>query len=289
MSTRCPYPGCEWKEESRPYARQGTPSVTSIIAMANLGEKDRKFAWAAAEIAAVTAVHKGEDWTNLGAVGCSGSHKVEPGLCAACRFIRSEFDRQWRAKAALGSHCHHLAASWAAGEEVRCEPAIDPYLDGLELWYKTYNPTWLYLERTISYRTKAHEYVGTFDATAVIDCPLCPADENGPARCTWLLDIKTGEGKWWTEWALQLSAYAYSKYLTTWKDGKEHKESSMPRVAHAGVIWVQPGEALLLPVEISAETHNTFLRLLDVAGWERRFEKSLVKQTVPEVVHTAVP
>ena len=63
----------------------------------------------------------------------------------------------------------------------------------------------------------------------------------------------------------------------------------MPRVAHAGVIWVQPGEALLLPVEISAETHNTFLRLLDVAGWERRFEKSLVKQTVPEVVHTAVP
>jgi hypothetical protein len=267
----CGYPGCEWKGESRPYARKGTPSVTTIISMANLGEKARKFAWAAAELAAVKATHY-FDWGNAPVEPCTEDHAVKPGLCRTCKLFRSEFDRVWSAKAALGNHCHHLAASWAEGAEVASDPVIDPYLDGLEAWYGTYKPAWQYLEQTVCYRRKRLAYVGTLDAIAEIDCPLHPGE-----RCTWLLDIKTGEGQWYSEWTLQLSAYAYSDHLTTWVDGTEHKGISTPPVAHAGVIWMQPGEAQLLPVEINAEAHNQFLRLLDVLNWERRFEASRAK------------
>jgi hypothetical protein len=201
-------------------------------------------------------------------------HKFIPGLCPACTHLRSKHYYDWRDKQVLGSHVHHLAASWAKGEDIQSDPTIDPYLDGLEAWYDTYHPDWVALEQTIHYKNSQHEYVGTFDALATLDC-ACPLASD-QCRCSYLLDIKTGTHKGDKEWMLQLSAYRYAKHLTTWEGRVQRLGDKMPIVGHTAVVWLHDdGTAELVPVETNAEVHNQFLRLLDFYNWDRRVTKDL--------------
>jgi hypothetical protein len=301
MKTTCGYPGCGLDTGARPYARSGMPSVTTIIDLANFDDKGRRMSWSAAEKAAVAAVHYTQDWWDKAnsvtitqavldkvhdegleyhlkdLVPCTQDHKVWPGLCPACKYLRSRFHYDTERKKNLGSHLHHLALSWAQGSGIESDELLDPYLDGLEAWYEVYHPTWQHLERTIFYEKGPRLYVGTFDALAELDCPLCAGN-----RCNWLLDIKTGIGQWDKEWALQLSAYRFADSLTMWSEGKQTVASKMPAVAHSGVIWLHDtGQAELVPVHTGAEEHNQFLRLLDVYNWARQMDKKAAELALP--------
>ena len=174
----------------------------------------------------------------------------------------------------LGSHLHHLALSWALGEDITTDPVVDPYIDGLEGFYELYHPTWEGLEQTVYMHNSVREYVGTFDALAVLECPI-----HSGTQCRWLLDIKTGSGRWDKEWSLQLSAYRYANEVTEWRDGKQYAKSAMPMVAHTGVIWLHDtGEAELVEVVTSAEEWNQFQRLLDVWNWSHRVDAKAKKE-----------
>jgi hypothetical protein len=305
MKTTCGYPGCGLDTGSRPYARSGIPSVTTVIDLSNFDDKGRRMSWSAAGHAAKTAVHWSQDWVDKGthvriteklmetkppevlaAVGdvmdCTQDHKIWPGFCPSCKYLRSQFDRDSSKKKHLGSHLHHLALSWAQVEQIESDDTLDPYLDGLEAWYELYRPTWQHLERTIYYERGPRQYVGTFDAMAEINCPVCIDREGLVLRCNWLLDIKSGIGIWVKEFALQLAAYRYADSLTVWEKGKQRVDSKMPTVAHTGIIWLRDtGQAELVPIDTTAEEHNQFLRLLDVWAWSRRVDKEAAELALP--------
>lgn len=290
----CSYPGCDLKLDSRPYSRKGLVSVTEAINW-GFGSKANSFAWAASEIAATYAVHEVERLWSHDSKECTLSHKIlrddgSPGLCATCRLIRYEFNRRWNTKAAKGEHIHHLAVSWANGESIDTDPAIDPHIDDLELFYKTYNPKWLWVERTIHYRAGPREYVGTFDAIVEIDCPLCGG------RCVWLVDIKTGD-KWEHEWVLQLAGYRYADYITRWEDTslghRQVWDTKMPTVAHVGVLWLdgdpdspawRRAPRPLVVLEVNQEAHNMFLRLVDLVAWDKRQAMAMKERDKVETV-----
>ena len=201
---------------------------------------------------------------------------MEPGLCPACKFLRSQFDWQTREKAALGNHVHHLAASWASGEDVESDEVTDPFLDGLEQWYGTYHPKFVAVEQTVYYQAGIRQYVGSFDLLIEHDCTCETASED--FRCLGLYDIKTGIGQWDKEWILQLSAYRYAKSFTRWEKGKQTITGPMPVVAHSGVLWLHDdGRAEIVPVETNAVAHNQFLRLLDLYQWQKRVDKELAE------------
>lgn len=298
--TKCGYPDCLVDTDARPYARKGTPSVTTIIGGANLGDRARAFTWYGGEKAAIAAVHDTANWWNLPTTvdgkPCAKDHKIcavcgqlkaehpngrhpdghkfVSGLCKACNWLRSQAHYDTKAKGDLGGHLHHLALSWAQGDGIETDQVTDPFMDGLESWYKLYKPQWTGLERTVYYQSGPREYVGSFDALGWLVCECELANEGG--RCLYLLDIKTGSGQWDLEWMLQLSGYRYAQSLTEWRDGKQHITGKMPIVSHTAVLWLHDtGEAELVPVETDAETFNTFLRLVDLYTWEKRAEKRL--------------
>lgn len=175
---------CQTDIGSRPYAgKRDFPSATTIAGAYDDG-KSRSFAWSASLIAATTAVHHPDTWSGLGTEGCN---EEKDGLCPACRYVRSEFDRRWNAKAALGTHIHHLLLSWSEGVEIDVDAASEPYIDAAEKFLLDTEPRWVEVERTVLYDSpRSHGYRGQLDWIAEINCPVCPPG----SRCKWLGDWK---------------------------------------------------------------------------------------------------
>lgn len=305
------------------------PSASTIAGLLD-DNKSRSFAWAASLIAASTAVHQPDTWAGLidvmtdkaAAVGYTECTHTKEALCKACAFLRSEFDRQWTAKADHGGHVHHNALDWAEGRDIDVDPASEPFIDNLEAFYHQHNPEWLHTERTVTYsKPVSHAYVGQFDGIAVLDCPTC----GGAARCKWLLDFKTGRFSP-AEQTLQMAGYRYAQHLTTWtpvegkkyrcrKDGctdstahshcgycgqvEQHRpyarpsyytervDEPMPAVAHAGVILLSPDHGgRLVELPANGDAHSTFLRLRDAWGWSRQMERWEKDNPVEPIDHT---
>lgn len=258
----CGYPGCDWAGTHRPYsrARDGIPSASTI---AGLADDKGGMVWASAMIAATTAVHHPDMWEHLGTDGCT---EEKTGLCPACRYLRSEHDRQWKAKAALGTHVHHLVADLAEGKEVDSDSTVDPYLDGWEKFVVECEPEWVHLERTVLYnRPRAHAYRGQTDFIGWLTV-------DGE-RSLWLGDWKTGR-YWPTQQTLQLAGYRFAQHLTRWDSGKEEIDVPVPAVAHAGVICLDDqGGYQLHELPANGDAHSTFLRLRDVYGWQRQMDR----------------
>lgn len=255
----CKYPGCTVDLDARPYARKrdGVPSASTVAELLDDG-KSRGFAWSASLIAATEAVHHPDNWAGLISEDCT--HE-KSGLCKACIYLRSQHDREWSAKANLGTHVHHMALSWASGEAVDEDETTGPYLDALAAFYEAHTPSWQHLERTILYsEPRSHMYRGSFDWVAKLDCPIC-----GPGkRCTWLGDIKTG-GYYPTSQTLQLAGYRYAQHLTDWTGGKETITGPMPKAAHAGVLLLGSGGGYhLVELPANGDAHSMFLRLVDL-------------------------
>lgn len=274
--TGCKYPGCDYDISGhRPYSRKrdGIASASKIASMIDDG-KARSFAWAATLIAATEAVHHHNNWSGL--VGQMSDTAVrnrieectheKDGLCKACAYLRSEFDRQWTAKADLGTHVHHLALDWARGLEVECDTRCDPYMDALERFYKDCQPEWIELERTVFYsdNVRTSRYRGQFDWIATITL-------DGQ-RIRFLGDIKTGK-YYPVEQTIQLALYRYAN-LTTWADGKETVGKPVPTVDAAGVLLLgDDGTYQLIPLPANRDAHGTAMRLLQVMEWAKQVEK----------------
>lgn len=255
---------CNSAIEHRPYSKKrDLPSVTGVIDMFD-GGKSRSFGWAASLIAATTAVHERERWADMGTEGCTHDIHVDPGLCPACKFIRSEFDRVWGAKADLGTHVHHCALSWAQGEEVDADELTSGYLDGLEKFYVDHQPEWVELERTVRYTGGSHDYRGQFDG-------ICDIDVHGDRR-RMLIDIKTGRYSPHSQ-SLQLSAYRYSN-LTRWEGREEIIEGKVPTVSGCAVLLLTAeGNYRLVELPAAGDEHSTFLRLRDLWSWSKKVDR----------------
>lgn len=265
MTTVCGYPGCNYDDSGhRPYARKrdGIPSVTTLSSMLDTG-KARSFGWAASTIAAKLAVHQAEQWANLGTEACNHDTK---NFCPACRYLRSAHDRAWKTKANLGSHIHHCALQWAAGEDVDEDETTKPYLDALERFHVEHRPTFQHLEFTVLYDTNGHQtYRGQSDFIAGITV-------NGQ-RKRGLVDIKTG-GFYPTEQTLQLSAYRYATWLTRWFGTTEKKVGHMPQVDFVGVLMLgADGGFRLIELPADKAAHSQLLRLRDVWSFTKDMER----------------
>lgn len=255
------------------FLRDGIPSATTISGLLDMGMgKSSSFGWAASLICATTAVHERDRWDALSTESCT--HE-KTGLCGACKFLRAEFQMQWDAKANLGSHVHHLALSWAEGQQIETTPDIDPYMDAVASFYEERKPSWVLTERTVRGQCDGLAYRGKFDGIADIDCPV-----EGHDRCRWLLDYKTGR-YYPVEQTIQLTGYARAD-LTEW-DGKiETTVGPVPRVDHCGVVLLAPsvsedGEMVgsydLHELPVSDETWDLFSRLRFAFDAVKRLEK----------------
>jgi hypothetical protein len=268
MADECPYEGCSYNVgDHRPYARKrdGIPSVTQISSMLDNG-KSRSFPWAASGLAATEAVHHSERWYRLSTHQANGENCTHDatGFCVACRYLRSMFDREWKAKANLGTHVHHLALQWARGEECEEDETTKPYLDGLERFYHDHRPEWLFLERTLAgLLTSEHggelRWRGSFDA--IVKLPVV-----GQA----LIDIKTG-GLYPEEQTLQLAGYTMADTITEWRDGKQFDIEPMPAVDAAGCLFLTgDGDYRLVWLPVDTEAIWAFFNLLLLHRWGQR-------------------
>jgi len=260
---------------SRPYAgKRDYPSATTIAGAYDDG-KSRSFAWAASLITATAAVHHPDQWEGLGVDGCN---EEKDGLCPACRWLRSEFDRRWNAKANLGSHIHHLLLSWAQGDEIDVDAASEPHIDAAEKFLLDAEPTWIEVERTVLYDSpRSHGYRGQLDWIAEINCPVCPPG----ARCKWLGDWKSGRF-YPTSQTLQMAAYRYARHLTRWEGKDEITEGPVPTVAHAGVCLLgADGTYQLIELPANGDAHSTFLRMRDAWGWHKQMTKWERERVLP--------
>lgn len=270
----CGYPGCTYEGEHRPYrGKRDMPSVTAVTGLVD-DDKSRSFAWSAALIAASQAVHHGDNWSGLAgqmsdrAIRAGHTECIEQkeGLCKACEFLRSEHDRRWKAKAALGSHVHHMALSWAQGDDVDVDTVCSPYMDALEKFYRDCDPEFHVLESTVLYDTsRSHAYRGQLDFVATLT--------RGVQRRKGLWDIKTGS-YWPVEQTLQLSGYRFAKHLTDWSTGEEVKCGPVPQVAEAGVLLLgADGEYRLVELPADGDAHAVFLRQVDLWHWCKRMRR----------------
>lgn len=269
----CDYPGCQWKGNPRPYARirDGVPSVTTI---SGLGDDKTGMQWAAAMIAATTAIHHHEAYAGLSQANCT---EEKEGLCPTCRFLRSEHDRRWKAKAALGSHVHHLIADLAGGAEITSDEKIDPYLDAWDAFVLDCQPEWLQLEATVLFDTNPDiKYRGTLDLIGNLTV-------NGE-RSTWLIDWKTGRFVPVSQ-TLQLAALRHANYLTEWQGKTETVIGPVPKVDHCGVVMLgEDGCYELRELPADREAWTAFINLR--RAWDRQNRIERWAKDNPEPVST---
>lgn len=262
--SNCSYPGCDWDGESRPYARKrdGIPSASTIAGMAE--EKSTGMAWAASSIAASYAIHH-YNWSIPNHSVC----REEPGgFCGACLHVRAEFDRRWKAKAALGTHVHHLIGDMAADREIEANDEVAPYLDAWDKFVVEHWPGWVMLERTLRCNGLL-PYRGTFDA--IVDLTV-----NG-VREPWLIDWKTGRFHPFSQ-TLQLAGYRYADDITNWVDGEEQFDRKMPPVKHTGVVLLgSDGEFNLVELPAGPEAHSAFMKLRALYDYRKKISKDLEK------------
>lgn len=228
-------------------------------------EKSTGMAWAAAGITASQALHHTP--TSILLDNSQKCTEASGGFCRFCLQLRSEFDRRWKAKAALGNHVHHLIADIAEGNSVAsADPAVDAYLLAWDRFVLTHSPTWVLLERTVRCN-RLLPYRGTFDAIADLTV--------GGVREPWLVDWKTGRFHPFSQ-TLQLAGYRYADDITNWVDGQEHFDRKMPPVKHCGVVMLQPdGEFKLIELPAGPEAYGAFMKLRAVYNFRKKIDQTL--------------
>ena len=142
---------------------------------------------------------------------------------------RGEFDRQWKAKAEIGTRVHDIAERWTRGEAVDVRVEDSKYVDALEMFHKGWKPKFKLVECIVlNYEFK---YGGRFDGIGELDGPMAEGVFN--------LDYKTG-GEYEDSVALQHIAYMKCQLPIYNENGKLIGFKPLPRLDGARTIYLRP-------------------------------------------------
>jgi len=180
---------------------------------------------------------------------------------------RARFAERDRA-AKRGTEVHTLAERLIRGEEVDVSDELAGHVESYVRFLDEWKPIAVLVETPVANRR--WRYAGTLDA--VVDM--------GGRRV--LVDIKTSRSGIFPETAYQLAAYAGAEvYLDD--DGNEQPMSGLG-ICDALGIWVRADGYDLYPVDISENTHRTFLHIAHVAR-QTKDNKRLIGEALapPEV------
>jgi hypothetical protein len=232
----------------RPYARKrnGPPSVTTILdAMATPGLE-----WGSAKETALFAVHHQDEWTHL-----------DPDV--AVNKLRRHFRGVWDGRADVGTAVHHINEAWTWGEDADVPPELVGYVDGLERFWRDFQPETVATEEVVRYPDGNLSYIGQRDWVA----------DLGGDR--WLLDIKTtaqqdaDKGVYPDSWRLQLAAYRWATEIVLY-DEKNKEVGTVPNypVDRCGVIHLRgDGDYTLYELQAGKAEWERFLQLRRVWTW----------------------
>lgn len=220
------------------------PSVTNVIGIL---EKPHLYDWYARK-------------ASEAALEVSNQH---PGLISrkpheAKRWLSGAAKRHTSAAADLGTRIHDICERLARGEQgVPVGPEEKPYVDVWHQFNEKFQPTYLYLEKTVFGETDISErtygYAGTADFIAEID------------GLTVVGDLKTGRSIH-TEAALQLNALATASELIDEDDAVV----SAPQ-CHVGlVVHLAPRSFSVRMVPLASETMRIFAQLRELWGFHTR-------------------
>ncbi len=217
-----------------------------------------------------------------------------PDRAVAFDRLRKHFRGLWDGRAAMGTLTHSINEEWTWGNEVDIDalvwdiahaderPAVswqgreqfvaaeaEGYVDGLEAFWRDFQPKTIGTEEIVRYDDKSHGYIGTRDWT----CEL--AGHDG----VWLLDLKTtakqfdadkpDAGLYFDKFRLQLAAYRMAKEIVRFDETGEIVETwpNYP-VAHCGIVHLRgDGKYQLFEVQAAGDEWATFLRLIDLHRW----------------------
>lgn len=259
------------------HGREPAPGVTSIDIIEKPALK-----WAAAEVAAKRSLEVTLEEIRAYRDECITKKKLIKGFDGSqvpasqatidelrVHLLRGEFDRQWRAKADLGTRVHSQMVQWSQGISISQRPDEEPYMTAGAAFLEECAPTFLYLEQVVVHPAprgdKTLEYGGRFDFIAQID------------GRTLLCDYKTTEYRDILSNALQASAYCNASGIANYEpDGSLGELTPLPKLDGALTVYLNPkGYELVNPFEhISMEeAFDTFLSLRAVVSTVKKVER----------------
>jgi hypothetical protein len=215
--------------------------------------------WGAAKETALFAVHHQDEWMHLDPQDAADK-------------LRRHHRGVWDDKASRGTIVHDLALQWSQGREVDVPVECDPYMDGLEAFYRENQPQFVEAEQSVIYdENPSLAYGGSFDALIRFGA--------GPlAGKTMVVDYKTGQ-RYPIETTLQLAAYRACKKIGVYDDkGALVDTRPMPVTAGGAVLYLHDtGTYELLEVPANGDAAAMFLRLRAVWSWQAEMERWVKK------------
>lgn len=198
------------------------------------------------------------------------------GICRDCvgLELRRAPDRLRDEAADRGSRLHKIAEHHVLhdGEILAHDDDVAPYVAQWLAFHKQFKPTFDAAEMTVINRT--YGWAGTLDS--VVRLGWCPPKYRHLIGVPMVGDNKTGKSVY-PEHALQLSAYRHGEAVLL-PDGRELE---MPEVADWGaLLHFRPENYWVRPVDVSRQTFDVFLRVLDFYRWLRESEDSLISRAM---------
>lgn len=263
---------------ARPYARQRTyPSVTTVI-----GVMDKPgLRWGAAKETALFAYFHRDEWEQL----AEGD---------AIERIRKHHDVLWSARAGIGTLLHSVNEAWSWDEDADLAELIagmdrapklwegqpdvaiaevQPYVDGLELFWNDWQPQTLGTEEVVRFPDKVTGYIGQTDWRAVL------------GDTVWRLDLKTtakteeDSAIYTDSWRPQLAAYDRAPEIVYYTaEGVEDGTAVNERAERFGIVHLR-GDGGYHLVEIAADdtAFEAFMAMRRLYAWGREHKKPAPK------------
>ncbi|MFC7983863.1 hypothetical protein [Streptomyces sp. NPDC057336] len=163
----------------------------------------------------------------------------------------------------LGTRVHNGAEAKVLGAPVPADEEVEPYLDQLDLWLRSWNVDLAkHIEATeITCLHRRLGYAGTADLMIWL-----PTGPDGQLEL-WLIDYKSSATRSaksvYKENTLQLAALRYCESVLLPDD----TEQPMPRIERTGVLNLRASSHALVPMPADRTAHRAFRGALETTRW----------------------
>ena len=213
-----------------------------------------------------------------------GTMVREAGPQAAIDWLAKPADHKRDSKADLGTRVHALVEARINGVPTTIAEDEAPYMAAYDQFHADWVVGYTATEYMVcSYR---HEYAGTGDFVAVVNCPF-----DG-RECRYRVDTKTmgvnkqGQPKGpYRETALQLAAAHYAEF--SGRPGDPVKYAVPPADHHAVLALVENGTYRFVPYAVTAVTFQAFLDTLGAWRWLNGEAKTVIGQPLSRLEEAA--